>query len=65
MPYTRIKAYGGLLYDADGKQFMGKVQYGEAVYPDFLQFNTGSFWSEMLQTTYSQSKFAGIWLNMN
>lgn len=49
----------------DGGVMLGTVWPGESHYVDWFHPKAEGYWADMLERTYSNVKFAGIWLDMN
>ena len=63
-PYEEGTAQDRFVKMPDGKQFVGKVWPGNAVFPEFTEADTRAWWGT-LYTQFAGDGIAGFWNDMN
>jgi alpha-glucosidase (family GH31 glycosyl hydrolase) len=64
-PYDTGVAQGIFIKNPDGGLSVGKVWPNEAVYPDFMNSNTDTWWGDQLTQFKTSLAFDGLWQDMN
>ena len=64
-PYERGTELDVWIKNPDGTRYLGKQWPGYAVFPDYFQPNTQSWWTEVFSNFSQVIDFDGIWLDLN
>jgi alpha-glucosidase (family GH31 glycosyl hydrolase) len=71
MTYEGYEAYdrgvreGLFIKDIQGNNYLGQVWPGPTYFPDFLNPNTQSYWTDQMKDFLSLANADGIWIDMN
>jgi len=63
--YTRGKDLDIFIKDVTGKDFLGQVWPGPAVFPDFLHPSIEEYWSKEISDYHAKVAVDGLWIDMN